>query len=138
MHLPLLAFPNDSKLNRQVFMHNDPTTLKTQLPTLKKLAATVYLCQALCFMLAGLPLLVGVALNFFNQNEVQGTWLESHFNWQIKTAWVTLAGFALSGLTFELGIGFFTLLITVIWLVYRIALGWYALNDDLPINNQLN
>ena len=30
----------------------------------KKLAATVYLCQALTFMLAGLPLLIGVAINF--------------------------------------------------------------------------
>lgn len=50
-----------------------------KLQTLKKLAATVYLCQALTFMLAGLPLLVGVAINFFKRNEVQGIWLESHF-----------------------------------------------------------
>jgi uncharacterized membrane protein len=105
-----------------------------KLQTLKKLAATVYICQALTFMLAGLPLLVGVALNFYKRNEVQGTWLESHFNWQIKTVWITLAGFAVSGLTLEMGIGFFTLIATVVWLVYRIVYGWHALNDDKPVN----
>ena len=89
-------------------------------------------------MLAGLPLLIGVAINFFKRNEVQGTWLESHFNWQIKTTWITLAGFALSGITFGMGIGFFILIATVVWLVYRITIGWFALNDDKPINNQMN
>jgi uncharacterized membrane protein len=108
------------------------------LSTLKKLAAAVYLCQALTFMLAGLPLLVGVALNFFKRNDVQGTWLESHFNWQIKTTWIALAGFALSGFTFQFGVGFFVLIATVLWLVYRITIGWYALLDDKAVNNQMN
>jgi uncharacterized membrane protein len=104
-----------------------------KLQTLKKLAATVYLCQALTFMLAGLPLLLGVAINFYKRNEVQGTWLESHFNWQIKTVWVTLAGFAVSGVTLEMGIGFFILIATIVLLVYRITIGWFALNDDKPV-----
>ena len=117
-------------------MNNISTEQKesAKLQTLKKLAATVYLCQALTFMLAGLPLLLGVAINFYKRNEVQGTWLESHFNWQIKTVWITLAGFAVSGLTFEMGIGFFILIATVVLLVYRIVIGWYALNDDKPVN----
>jgi uncharacterized membrane protein len=34
-----------------------------------------------------------------------------------------------------MGIGFFTLIVTVVWLVYRIVLGWNALNDDKPIIN---
>ena len=103
------------------------------LDSLKKLTAMVYLCQVLTFALAGLPLLVGVAINFINRNEVDGTWLESHFNWQIKTVWLSLAGFALSGLTLEMGIGFFILLATVIFLVYRIVIGWTTLNADKPI-----
>ena len=107
-----------------------------KLRTLKTMAATVYLCQALTFMLAGLPLLVGVAINFFGRNDVQGTWLESHFNWQVQTAWITVAGFAISGFTFGMGIGIFTLLITVVWLIYRITIGWYALTDGKAINIQ--
>jgi uncharacterized membrane protein len=106
--------------------------------TLKKLAATVYLCQVLTFMLAGLPLLIGVAINFYKKNDVQGTWVESHFNWQIKTTWVALAGFALAGFTFSMGFGIFVLAITIVWMIYRIAVGWYALTDGKPIDNRIN
>ena len=104
-----------------------------KLESLKKVTAIVYLCQVLAFALAGLPLLVGVTINFIKRNEVQGTWLESHFNWQIQTVWITLAGFALAGLTFGIGIGFFILLPTIVLLVYRIAIGWSALNADKPV-----
>jgi uncharacterized membrane protein len=104
-----------------------------KLESLKKMTAMVYLCQVLAFALAGLPLLVGVTINFIKRNEVRGTWLESHFNWQIKTVWITLAGFALAGLTFGIGIGFFILLPTIVLLVYRIAIGWSALNADKPV-----
>ncbi len=104
-----------------------------KLRTLKKMAATVYLCQALTFMLAGLPLLLGVGINFYKRNDVAGTWLESHFDWQIKTVWITLAGFAVSGVTLEMGFGFFILIATIMLLVYRITIGWYALMDEKPV-----
>ncbi len=55
-----------------------------KLHELKRLTATVYLCQALSFIFAAVPLLVGVAINFFKRDEVQGTWLESHFNFSNK------------------------------------------------------
>jgi uncharacterized membrane protein len=106
-----------------------------KLRSLKKLAAAVYLCQVLAFAFAGLPLLVGVSINFMRRDEARGTWLESHFEWQIKTVWMALAGLALSGLTFEFGIGFFILIATVVLLVYRIVIGWNALNSDRPVND---
>jgi uncharacterized membrane protein len=107
-----------------------------KLQSLKKLATTVYLCQVLAFGFAGLPLLVGVFINFMNRDEVKGTWLESHFNWQINTVWMALAGFALGGLTFEMGIGLFILIPTVILMVYRIVIGWNALNSDKPVKGE--
>lgn len=115
---------------------NESSTDQTEierLHSLKRLAAAVYLCQVLAFAFAGLPLLVGVAINFMKQDEVRGTWLESHFDWQIKTVWIALAGFALSGLTFEFGIGLFILIATVMLMVYRIVIGWNALNSDRPV-----
>jgi uncharacterized membrane protein len=101
-----------------------------QLLAVKRLAGTVYLCQILMFGFLGLPLLVGIAINLLNRNKAKGTWLESHFNWQIKNAWVALAGFALVGLTLEMGFALYILLPLITWLVYRIVVGWYALNDD--------
>jgi uncharacterized membrane protein len=112
---------------------DDNSTNTEQLNSLKKVAVIVYLCQVLAFAFAGLPLLVGVALNFMKQDQVKGTWLASHFEWQIKTVWIALAGFALSGVTLEFGIGFFILIATVVWMVYRIVVGWTALNADQPI-----
>lgn len=111
--------------------------LDEKLESLKKITAIIYLCQVLAFAIAGLPLLVGVVINFVKRNEVQGTWLESHFNWQIQTVWITLAGLALAGLTFETGIGFFILIPTIVWLVYRIVIGWNMLNDNRAIKQGL-
>jgi len=105
-----------------------------ELQVLKRVTATVYLCQALSFIFASLPLLVGVAFNIFRRKEVKDTWLESHFNWQIKTCWVTLLGIAISALTFGSGIGIFTLFTTILWLVYRITIGWLSLTNGKPIN----
>ncbi len=104
-----------------------------KLHSLKRLATVVYLCQVLAFIFAGLPLLVGAAINFLKQEEVQGTWLESHFDWQIKTVWMALAGMAMSGLTFEFGVGFFILIATVVLMIYRIVIGWNALHSDQPV-----
>lgn len=106
---------------------------KEKLVSLKNLTATVYLCQVLTFFLAGLPLLVGFGINFLNKEEVAGTWLESHFEWQVKTTWLALVGFALAGLTFEIGVGAFILITTITLMVYRIVVGWNTLNADKPI-----
>lgn len=105
-----------------------------RLHSLKRLTAFVYLCQVLAFVFAGLPLLVGAVINLMKQDEVRGTWLESHFDWQVKTVWMALAGFAMAGLTFEFGVGFFILIATIMLLVYRIVIGWNALHSDQPVN----
>ena len=106
--------------------------------SLKKIAATVYLCQLLTFMLAGAPLLVGVAINFYNKNEAVGTWIESHFDWQIKTAWIALAGFSIAGIWCEMNLflSVATLISTVTLMVYRIVIGWNALNSDKSVDNK--
>jgi len=118
-------------------MNTPITNAKTaeDFAALKKLTATVYLCQVLTFALAGAPLLVGVAINFFYRNNVKDTWLESHFNWQIKTVWVTLAGFALSGLVLmvDIQISLIILIPTLLLLIYRIVIGWTALSAEKPL-----
>ena len=35
----------------------------------------------------GLPSLIAVLLNYLKRSDVRGTWLESHFVWQIRTFW---------------------------------------------------
>ena len=101
--------------------------------TLKKYAAAVYLCQVLAFGFFGLPLLIGVVINFIKKNEAEGTWIASHFDWQIKSVWITLAGFAIGGIALGTGIGIFILMPVIVLFIYRIVIGWHALNAGKPM-----
>ena len=91
----------------------------------------------------GVPSLIAVVLNYLRRSEVRGTWLESHFRWQIRTFWFALAAIVAVTLVFGLpsifliGIPFLLggYVITGLWAAYRVARGWLALKDGrtLPI-----
>lgn len=89
--------------------------------------------------LTGWPSIVAVILNYIKRSAVQGTWLESHFRWQIRTFWYGLLWAALCVLFVVLtfGLGIFLVWIPAgiltIWFIYRIARGWIALRDRRPM-----
>ncbi len=41
--------------------------------------------------LFGWPSIIAVIINYVKRNDARGTWLESHFTWQIQTFWFALA-----------------------------------------------
>ena len=57
----------------------------------KDLALLVYILQAVGLVI-GLTWIVAVIINYVKRDDVRGTWIESHFDWQIKTFWISLAG----------------------------------------------
>jgi len=85
--------------------------------------------------LIGWPSIVAVILNYVKRSEARGTWLESHFRWQIRTFWFGALWVALCGLfvVFTLGLGlllvWIPLGVVALWFIYRVARGWMALND---------
>jgi uncharacterized membrane protein len=89
--------------------------------------------------LTGWPSIIAVILNYVKRSDVRGTWLESHFRWQIRTFWFGLLWvcvcFAFVALTFGIGIlvAWIPLGIVALWFVYRVARGWLALNDRKPM-----
>jgi uncharacterized membrane protein len=89
--------------------------------------------------LTGWPSLIAVILNYVKRGEVQGTWLESHFRWQIRTFWYGLLWVCLCALFVlgTLGLGIFIvwvpLGIVTVWFVYRIIRGWMALTSGRPM-----
>jgi uncharacterized membrane protein len=89
--------------------------------------------------LTGWPSIIAVILNYVKRSEVRGTWLESHFNWQIRTFWWGLLWACLCGafVVMTLGIGvivvWLPLLLLAVWFIYRVARGWMALNDRRPM-----
>jgi uncharacterized membrane protein len=85
----------------------------------------------------GLPSIVAVIMNYARQSAVRGTFLESHFRWQIRTFWY---GMVLAFIVWAISIplmfflvGFATLpaglALIGLWLIYRVARGWLALRD---------
>ena len=80
---------------------------------------------------ASLPSIAAVVLNYWNQGAVRGTWLESHFRWQIRTFWFAVLWIAVAVLLFItiIGLPFAFLLIIAagLWVLYRVVRGWWAL-----------
>ena len=99
---------------------------------LRQLTAIVYGLQALALVF-GVTLIAGVIVNYLKRADVAGTWLESHFRWQIRTFWWTLLWGVIGLASAILIVGIFVLLGAAIWFVYRIAKGWTALNDGEPV-----
>ena len=89
--------------------------------------------------LIGWPSIIAVILNYVKRSDVRGTWLESHFRWQIRTFWFGALWVALCGLfvLFTLGLGLFVVWIPLgfvaLWFIYRVARGWMALNNRRPM-----
>src|SRR5205823_8762217 len=85
--------------------------------------------------LIGWPSLIAVILNYAKRSEVRGTWLESHFRWQIRTFWfgALWVGLCVLFVIATLGIGIFIAWIPLgvvgLWFIYRIATGWLRLLD---------
>ena len=82
--------------------------------------------------LSGWPSIIAVILNYVKRSDVRGTWLDSHFSWQIRTFWFALLWLVVGGVLFITLIGipiaFVLWFATGIWVLYRIVRGWMALN----------
>jgi uncharacterized membrane protein len=93
--------------------------------------------------LFGWPSIIAVILNYIYRGEARGTWVESHFNWQIRTFWFAVLWALIVG-----GISLILMLVLVglitwplgmfalgVWAIYRVARGWLRLNamQTMPV-----
>ncbi len=93
------------------------------------LTVGVYALQAVSFLFV-ITLLIGVIINYVKRDDVKGTWLESHFRWQIRTFWFALLWSIIGFITTIILIGYVILFVNAVWLIYRIAKGWLSLRDE--------
>ncbi|HEU4371260.1 MAG TPA: hypothetical protein VFV05_23815 [Methylomirabilota bacterium] len=129
-----------------------PTTAAEPNPSLVTWAHAIYALHAFSLItgiigaatvvgafLTGWPSLIAVILNYVKRSEARGTWLESHFRWQIRTFWFGLLWVALCLLfvVATLGIGlliaWLPLAVVGLWFIYRIVRGWLRLMDRRPM-----
>ena len=85
----------------------------------------------------GIPSIIAVVINYLKREEARGTYLESHFRWQIRTFWFAVLWCVVGTMLIVTFVGiplaiaiFFA---TGIWVIYRISRGWLALRDRKPM-----
>ena len=124
------------------------TTLVEPRPSLVRLTHVIYALHAVSLLIGivtaativgaflfSWPSIIAVILNYAKRSEVRGTWLESHFRWQIRTFWfgALWVGLCVLFVIATLGIGIFIAWIPLgvvgLWFIYRIASGWLRLLD---------
>ena len=104
--------------------------------SLKTLTMAVYALQAIGFIV-GVTWIVAVIINYVKRDEVRGTWLDSHFAWQLRTFWYTvlwaavafLLAITLIGLIFAVPLA----IALTIWILYRVIRGWMTLGQGRPM-----
>ncbi len=116
-----------------------------------------YLLYVVSYFTAGLLWIVPIVMNYAKRHDADGTWLATHFDWQIKTFWYSivfflmgavivtfaLGGFGISmladssniaiGSVLLAGFGLFMMFFTFVWHLYRIIRGWIALTDNRAV-----
>ncbi|MDP1634760.1 MAG: hypothetical protein Q8L69_08765 [Gallionellaceae bacterium] len=103
-----------------------------KMKSLKTVTFVVYILYALSYF-AGVTAIVGIIINYVKKEEVAGTWLESHFRWQMRTFWLGMIWAVVGMLTAFLMVGFVILFANFCWIIYRIVKGWLNLNDNKPM-----
>ncbi|PJI31714.1 DUF4870 family protein [Acinetobacter pseudolwoffii] len=103
---------------------------------LKQYNLISYILYILGFFLGVTPF-IAIIMNYIKRDEMRGTWLESHVDWQIKTFWVSLLGYIVGGLLTMILIGFLIIFLVFIWHIYRLVKGMIALNNNQPIQAEV-
>ena len=97
------------------------------------------------FIVAGflfsIPSIIAVILNYAKRSDVRGTYLESHFRWQIRTFWFAVLWAGIAFLVWAVFaivligwvLGPLLLIVTGLWVVYRVIRGWLALVERRPV-----
>mgnify|MGYP007098744339 CR=1 FL=1 len=89
-----------------------------------------------------IPSIIAVIMNYVKRDDVRGTWLDSHFSWQLRTfwwaaLWIVIVVVLSAPLVLLLGLGLITMWIGIslvgLWILYRVVRGWLALKDGRAV-----
>jgi uncharacterized membrane protein len=100
--------------------------------SLKTVVTVVYALQAAGFV-TGIAWIVAIVIDYVKRDDAKGTWLESHFSWQIRTFWWGLLWGVIGAITTLIVVGFAILFADAIWIIYRIVKGWLNLAEGKPL-----
>lgn len=99
----------------------------------KNMTLIIYVLYTLSAFI-GITAIAAIIINYVKRQDVAGTFLESHYTWQIRTFWFGLLWGVIGGITSIFLIGFVILAVNSIWLLYRVIKGFVRLSDNREIN----
>jgi uncharacterized membrane protein len=83
--------------------------------------------------LTGWPSIIAVIINYVKRPDTRGTYLDSHFGWQLRTFWYALLWvlvvLLLVATVIGIPIAVIVAVIVGLWVLYRIIRGWLRLAD---------
>jgi uncharacterized membrane protein len=110
----------------------DVSTPDEKMQSAKTLTTVIYVLYATAF-LSGITAIVAIIVNYVKLEDVAGTWLASHFRWQMRTFWFGLLWGVLGAITTIILVGWLVLAADGVWIIYRLVKGWLNLNDNKPM-----
>ena len=87
--------------------------------------------------LFGIPSIIAVIVNYVRRTDVRGTYLDSHFAWQIRTFWFAMLWTVIGGVLIVtillIPLSFAIWFAVALWVIYRVTRGWLNLRDGRPM-----
>jgi uncharacterized membrane protein len=112
---------------------NEPTATPPPVDaSVRTMAVVGYALQALAFFV-GITYIAAVVVAYIKRDDAVGTWLESHYRWQIRTFWYSVLWGVIGGILVVVVIGIAILFADAVWVIYRIVKGWLRLSEDKPM-----
>jgi uncharacterized membrane protein len=129
---------------------SNPQSTREAMPSVLTVAHLVYALHTVAIVggivgavtvvgsfIGSLPSIAAVILNYVKRGDARGTWVASHYRWQIRTFWCAvlwaLIGWALVLTIIGAVVGVPILIALTLWLLYRIGRGWLRLRDRQPM-----
>ena len=98
----------------------------------RDLTQIVYFLYAVS-LFNGITAIIALIINTLKRDDVAGTWLESHFRWQMRTFWFAVLWCLIGWLTVFILVGFVIWGAAGIWVIYRIVKGMLNFYDNKPM-----
>jgi len=96
-------------------------------PSTESTAKIVYILYLISIFI-GLTAIIGVVMAYINKNDAPA-WLQSHYQFQIRTFWIGLLYVVVGSILTYVLIGFLILFFWLIWIVIRCVKGLKRLDQ---------
>lgn len=91
-------------------------------------ALIVYIALIASFFTA-VAIFVALIYAYVRRNEIRETIYYSHLNYVIRTIWLSFLFTVVGAITLPIFIGYFILIATLLWLIYRTIIGFIAFKE---------